>query len=121
MRMASLYVLVPSHEREEEVDFGGDYMGEWSSPDSGEESEETEAYPPVKVITFMTSDQVTASHNISDVTQRFCLAFHVEQEGSVQELCHSKAELSCTVLPSWPQGRGGGGGGGGGGRKSTSS
>ena len=62
MRMASFFVLVPSHEQEEEVDFGGDHMGEWSSADSGEESEETESYPPVKVIIFMTSDQVTASH-----------------------------------------------------------
>ena len=75
MRMASHYVLVPSHEREEEVDFGGDYMGEWSSADSGEESEETEAYPPVKVIIFMASDQVIASHNISGVTQKVLFCF----------------------------------------------
>ena len=47
-----VFVLVSSHEREEEVDFGGDYMGEWSSGDSGEESEETETYPALKVTHF---------------------------------------------------------------------
>ena len=50
--MVSLFVPVSSHKREEEVDFGGDHMGEWSSGDSGEESEETETYPAVKVTTF---------------------------------------------------------------------
>jgi len=46
----SVFVLASSHAREE-VDYGGDYMGEWSSGSGGEseEDEKAESSPPRKV------------------------------------------------------------------------